>query len=364
MSLDWLQANRFRNIHQTTLEPSPGLNLLLGENGSGKTSLLECCYFLSSARSFRSSILDPVVQRGEEETLVLGRVRRENRINRIGIARDRRGQRQIHINDEKVLKASELARLLPTLVLGPDSVDLLLGPPAQRRKFLNWGLFHVEPGFAALWESANRCLRQRNLLLREGSNDNRVKESWSRQLALISEDIHAARCRYLADFEPIFTTAVQQLAGMDQVVFEYYRGWTRDRQLLEIYGQDRESDEKRGFTQRGFHRADVRITVEGQPAVRVCSRGELKAIVWALILAQGQVLNQHLDDRALYLVDDLASEFDQTHRQRVCRYLINTDAQVLMTGVDREVLEKACEGSYDRMFHVKHGTVSNFEVPQ
>jgi DNA replication and repair protein RecF len=359
MSLKWLTACNFRNLVDIRLDLAPGINLVHGDNGSGKTSLLESCYFLSTARSFRSSSLDPVIQRGIDSCLVRGEVRRLGQSYRIGIVRERSGAREIRLNEESVARASELARVLPTLLLGPESVDLLLGPPALRRNFLNWGLFHVEPGFSGAWEEANRCLRHRNQLLRNAGSSTAEFDIWSAQLASLAEKIDEMRKNYLLAYLPTFQSAVSELTGMSEVSLEYDRGWSENRSLNDIYQEDLKIERKRGFTQKGFQRADVRITVAGQAAVKVCSRGELKSLVWGMLMAQGGLIS-HLSEHGqdtLYLVDDMASEFDHEHRQRVCSYLAKTQQQVILTGVDRATLIDACEGEMGGLFHVKHGAV-------
>jgi DNA replication and repair protein RecF len=398
MSLKWLEARHFRNLTHITVDLDPGLNLLFGENGSGKTSLLEASYFLSTARSFRDTGLDPIIQRGAQDCLLRGKVQAGGMEHHIGISRDRGGSREIKINSETTRKSSELARLLPTLILGPHSVDLLIGSPTLRRRFLNWGLFHVKPermgsylsnsGFTATdtltgsltgtltgtlsnefplnWEEANRCLRQRNLLLRRyaiKSEMGNLKEleTWSNRLATYANQIDLQRTRYVELYRPLFTKTVQQLAGIDEVTFDYYRGWDREADLMDIYLKEADVDQKRGFTQKGFQRADVRISVSGQPAAKVCSRGELKSLVWAMILAQGALASDTGTSEGgggtLYLVDDLASEFDEKHRRRVCKFLLETGQQVLLTGVEEKPLLAACENQYGRLFHVKHGEV-------
>ncbi len=382
MSLKWLEARHFRNLTHISVELDPGLNLLFGDNGSGKTSLLESSYFLSTAKSFRDTGLDPVIQRGAQDCLLRGRIQAEGLEYDIGISRDRDGNREIRVNSEPTKKASDLARLLPTLVLGPHSVDLLIGPPALRRRFLNWGLFHVKPGemnyspattgnnhhddFSKNWEEANRCLRQRNLLLRKhaATTDSvslKELEVWSDRLAVYANQIDRQRILYVERYRPLFSEIASELAGIGEVSFDYYRGWNREAELTDIYLKEAALDQKRGFTQKGFQRADVRITVSGQPAAKVCSRGELKSIVWSMILAQGAVATEHdastRSRGTLYLVDDLASEFDEEHRRRVCQFLVKTGQQVLLTGVEQRSLLAACENKYGRLFHVKHGEI-------
>jgi DNA replication and repair protein RecF len=381
MSLKWLEARRFRNLSHISVDLDPGLNLFFGENGGGKTSVLESSYFLSTARSFRDTGLDTVIQRGAKSCLLRGKAEVGIMEHHIGITRDVGGNREIKINSEITKKSSELARLLPTLVLGPHSVDLLLGSPASRRRFLNWGLFHVKPGpissgrappgssfsdFPAKWEQANRCLRQRNASLRlqatrPGARNLSELESWSELLATHAKQIDEQRDQYVELYRPLFAEVALQLAGIGGVKFDYYRGWNREADLRSIYLKEVDLDQKRGFTQKGFQRADVRITVSGQPAAKVCSRGELKSLVWAMVLAQGALASEIGrmvgSGATIYLVDDLASELDDEHRRRVCEFLLQTGQQVLLTGVEEKPLLSACNNQYGRLFHVKHGQV-------
>ena len=381
MSLKWLEAMRFRNLSHIAIDLDPGLNMFFGDNGSGKTSVLEACYFLSSGRSFRDTGVDTVIQRGAKGCLLRGKADVGISEHYIGIVRDLGGSREIKINSELTRKSSELARLLPTLVLGPHSVDLLLGSPASRRRFLNWGLFHVKPGpisrpgatplisftdFTVKWEEANRCLRQRNLLLRQqanrpGTRNLRELDTWSDLLATHANEIDQQREQYVELYRPLFAKVALQLVGIEGVKFDYYRGWNREADLRGIYLEESGLDQKRGFTQKGFQRADVRITVSGQPAAKVCSRGELKSLVWAMMLAQGTLASEvgRLAGKGgtLYLVDDLASELDDQNRRRVCNFLLETGQQVLLTGVEEKALLSACNNKYGRLFHVKHGQV-------
>ena len=377
MSLKWLEAGHFRNLSHISVDLEPGLNFFFGENGSGKTSVLESSYFLSTARSFRDTGLDTVIQRGANSCVLRGKAEVGIMEHSIGITRALGGNREIKIDSEITKKASELARLLPTLVLGPHSVDLLLGSPASRRRFLNWGLFHVKPGlgkpgggaftdFPVKWDEANRCLRQRNLLLRQegsrlGAHNWSELETWSELLATYANHIDQQRRQYVELYRPLFAEVALQLCGIDGVKFDYYRGWHREADLRGIYLNEVKLDQKRGFTQKGFQRADVRITIFGQPAAKVCSRGELKSLVWAMVLAQGALASEIGrvvgNGATLYLVDDLASELDDEHRRRVCKFLLGTGQQVLLTGVEEKPLLSACNNQYGRLFHVKHGQV-------
>ncbi len=358
MALVSLEIQRLRNISQATLNFSSGFNLVYGANGSGKTSILEAIYFLSTARSFRNAQIGPIIQQGEEDCLVRGQVQHPNRQYRIGIQRDRRGGREIRINEESIKRGSDLVRLLPTLTLGPDSMELLLGPPLNRRRFLNWGVFHVEPQFGKLWEEATRALAQRNRLLRDGNPGAAELETWTDQLVSHATQVDRFRQSYVDRYRPVFDDVLSKITDLAGVSLHYDRGWDKTTELADVYRNQLSTDLKKGHTQNGFQRADVRIHVSGQPAARVCSRGELKAIVWSMVLTQGAVARQFEEQETLFLIDDLAAEFDANHRDRVCEYLQESGEQVVLTGIDRGVLQEATGGQFETMFHVEQGTVS------
>ena len=358
MSLGRLGINNIRNISSATLELVPDVNLFFGKNGSGKTSLLEAVYFLGSGRTFRSMGLDPLIRRGESDCTVFGTVRDEqgNRLQ-LGVSRSRRGGREIKINGTRVDKASRLARSLPTLVLGPDTVELLSGPPANRRRFLNWGVFHVEPSFQETWEQANRCLRQRNELLRRPGLRLQELRSWDARLGELGETVHRQRLAWLAAFEERFHRTCSQLSRLTNVSCTYQKGWDADESLQEALSRQGESDLARGYTQAGFQRADLQLRVGKSPASSVCSRGELKILAWAMVLSQGQVFAERVSGDLVCLVDDLAAELDGDHRAKVCEMLAAMPGQVLATGID-EIQLTGLWPVQPRVFHVEHGSFS------
>lgn len=357
MSLGRLGINNIRNIQSANLELDPGINLFVGANGSGKTSLLEAVYFLGSGRTFRAGSVDPLISRNQGECTVFGVVQDQaGQKVQLGVQRGRDGSREIRRNGATVVRASELARCLPTLVLGPNTVDLLTGPPEGRRQFLNWGVFHVEPSFSGLWEQANRCLRQRNELLRTPGAKSGELEVWDQQLGQYGDAIHALRTQYFKDFEFSFSAVAASLSGLSDVRCVYNKGWEGEAGLNAVLSRQAGSDLNRGYTQAGYHRADLRLTVAGELAARACSRGELKVLAWSLLLTQGKVFQDRTGAEVVYLVDDLVSELDSAHRRRVCDFLSGSGGQVLVTGIDRYQLD----GCFNTplVFHVEQGRIS------
>ena len=362
MSLGRLGISNIRNIKSASLELVPGVNLILGPNGSGKTSLLEAVYFLGSARTFRSASVDPLITRGETECTVFGAVydHHANRTN-LGVKRDRTGGREIKVNGAQVHKASQLARKLPTLVLGPNTVELITGPPGSRRKFLNWGVFHVEPSFVDAWEQANRCLRQRNELLRTPGMTSGELRIWNARLDDVAERIHRLREQWFGSFQESFADVCGALTRLAGVTCTYYKGWDGEDGLAPVLERQASGDLQRGYTQSGHHRAELRLRVGNVAATSVCSRGELKILAWAMVLGQGRVYTQREDADPVYLVDDLASELDDEHQARVCDFLSASPGQVLATGVDESRLAGRWR-ERPRVFHVERGSFSVEEI--
>ena len=352
MSLKRLSVQNIRNISKASLDLAPHVNLIVGNNGSGKTSLLESVYFLGSTRTFRNNSTEPLIRRGSDQCLVQGELHSGREI---AVQRSRSGSRELRLFGRPVSRASELARCLPVLVLEPDSVRLLTGGPDRRRRFLNWGVFHVEPSFKAVWEDAERCLRQRNELLKQSRINHSELDTWTGEFARLSLVIDQFRQRYLTAYNGRFMENVGNISEIDNISLQYKPGWNTEVELFQLLNADLEQDRKRGFTGKGFHRADVKITVSGDDAARTCSRGELKVLAWTLMISQGDGLDHEL----VYLLDDLFSELDDRHRRKICEHLANRGGQIIATGIDRKAL-KTC-WDHPKVFHVEHGEVQQLE---
>ena len=362
MKLIQLQATHLRNLSDVSLALDPALNLFSGLNGSGKTSLLEAVYYLGTGRSFRGTQVDPIIQRGQSDCLVTGTVvTPDQRSVRLGVQRGEDARRVIRVDGETKKQTSELARYLPTLLLGPATVELLSGSPGLRRNFLNWGVFHVKPQFTQLWQDGVRLLKQRNSLLR-GSGSNEELATWTQQLVVASEKIDLERRSYFDLFLPVFTETYRFLMQLEGVKCSYRRGWDSSTMLTEVFAQQFIADRQRRFSQSGFQRADIRMTIEGTPVAQVCSRGELKLLSWAMVLSQGLLVSQLGHSKAIFLVDDLAAELDLRHQEAIADLLIQQGGQVLVTGTDGKHLKGLWGKVSRKLFHVEQGKISEQEL--
>lgn len=364
MGIRQLQINGVRNLHPVTLNLSPQINVFYGENGSGKTSVLEAIHLLALTRSFRSNRIQPVIQQQQEQCLVFAELHDVSldTVHRLGMSRNRQAELQLRLDGQSIKSAAELAAVLPVQVINPDSFSLLEGAPKVRRQFLDWGVFHVEHSFMPAWQRLQHSLRQRNSLLRHATIDPISQQSWDRELSLASAQIDQLRQAYIHQLKPVFEEVLGKLITLEGLSLSYYRGWDRERELSEVLLSNYERDRQLGYTQAGPQRADLRIRIGTTNSVDVLSRGQQKLVVCALRIAQGYLLSRLRQHNCIYLVDDLPSELDQQHRKALCQLLENLNCQVFITSIDKDLMiHDWSEATSVKMFHVEHGQITPSE---
>ena len=358
MSLKRLAVHHFRNITEAGIDLAPGVNLTHGQNGSGKTSLLEAAYFLGMARSFRTPRLSPIIEHDHTTVTVRGELH-DTPVS-MGVSRSRNGKRTCRINGEDVSELSRLTRLLPTVLMGPETSDLVAGPPEGRRRFLNWGVFHVERGFEVIWRNYVRSLRQRNQALKQQGGLSTITV-WDQELCRWADETDQRRRAYFERYQLVLSQVCGVVMPGFHIECGYERGWSAERDLAEQLDMDRSRDMARGQTHHGPHRADLKVNVNGQHAATECSRGELKSLAWCMLMAQGRLqqerqVNEGQSVSLIYLVDDLMSELDGEFSRRIAGMLTDNSGQVIATGIEPGQLHAlfSPQGSFP-VFHVKHG---------
>ncbi|MGK0442528.1 MAG: DNA replication and repair protein RecF [Pseudohongiellaceae bacterium] len=351
-----------RNVRQANLADLSPVSIFYGVNGSGKTTLLEAIHVLSSAKSFRSHKLKPLINNEAEQCVVFAEVaatHAQDIYQPIGVRRHRSGEGVIKIDGQVVRSAAQLADALPVQVINSDSFLLLGGGPVVRRQFLDWGVFHVEHRFHEAWKSLQRCLKQRNSLLRHDRIDASALAVWTPEFIRLSEQLDGFRQAYLELFMPEFERCLSQLIELEGLQLRYQRGWAKDHSLAEVLQGQALSEQHQGYTLSGPHRADIKIQYQGQLAADILSRGQQKLIVCAMRIAQGYLLSQLSKRQCVYLVDDLPSELDGNHRKALCRLLDNLDCQVFISCVDPRDLEGCWQQQEKiKMFHVEQGVIT------
>ncbi len=350
MTIGQLSLTDFRNLRSTTLDFDSNINLITGDNGSGKTSLLEAIYVLCQADSFRTHQLKQCVNHARSNFLLFGRFSDF----KAGLSKSD-SKLLIHVNGESVHRRSELVKRAPVNIVNADSFNLIDGAPQKRRAFIDWCLFHVEHTFADTWGEFRHALRQRNRLLKTRQNIE-LLDYWDEHLLVPSLKLHEMRKQQCAELKNIFEMELDGLLHGLSIELEYQKGWREGTDLKEAMLEQRQRDIRSGFTNAGIHRDDLVLTTGGRRVGEVLSRGQSKRLSVALMLAALRLVNRYDQKRIILLIDDLHSELDPEAEERVYRQLLEMDLQLFISNIDSDVPQPLKEKEF-KMFHVEHGII-------
>jgi len=357
MSVTKLTTHNFRNLKPANITFDNDLNFIIGDNGSGKSSILEAIFYLGHGKSFRNAKLDNLVT-FEQGYFVVSI--ENNQESRFGIKRDiNTGSSEIKINGEKVSKLSDLAVNIAVQVITPESFKLFFGGPKERRKFFDLGMFHVKQSFGSLWKSFSKLQKQRNALLKSFRNKADF-DYWDQQFVIQSEAIAELRKNY-------FTQLSEELSGwisillpelVEDIRVQYYQGWPNKKSLADVLESNFDKDCQTGFTQYGAHKFDVRFLIGGKALDLKLSRGQQKLFLLALTFAQTKLIEKVERVKPILLIDDFGAELDINSRTALMNALNNIDCQSIITAIDEFSLEPMLQQEQQyKMFHVKHGEI-------
>lgn len=360
MRLTRVAVSGVRNLEPLDLAPGPQLNLVVGPNGAGKTSLLEAIHLLAYGRSFRGRVRDGLVRTGAEALEVFAEWAEPGEVRRRAGLRHGGQTWTGRLDGEPVQQLGELCAALAAISFEPGSHALVTGGAEARRRYLDWGLFHVEHGagrFHPLWRRYARALKQRNALLKQRATGPQL-DAWDAELAAAGEELDQRRRAYLERLQPSFAALSMALApGLGEGELEYRAGWRRDLMpLADALLLARERDQAAGFTSAGPHRADWRVSHALRPGNEALSRGQAKLTALACLLAQAEDFADHRGHWPVFLLDDLASELDRDHQARLLDRLRTSGAQVFVTGTEAAPALRDSDWPVE-LFHVEHGRV-------
>jgi len=349
-----LRFEGLRILEPLELEPGPGWNCLVGPNGAGKTSILEGLYLLGHGRSFRRGGAEALIARGARQLSVFAEIELSGRRHQIGFSRTAR-EWQARIDAQPAENLGRLFQHAPVVCFEPDSHDLISGPADERRRYLDWGLFHVEPDFLPVWRRYQRALRQRNALLKQGGGDSELRV-WGQELAQHGEDLHGLRQAYVDALQPeVAATTEALLPELGAAGLRYRPGWrSSEVALAEALEASLDRDRQLGNTSVGPHRADLVLSFQQLEGRELLSRGQEKSSALCLRLAQVRLHGARRLDWPLLLLDDLGSELDAEHLQRAMRLIESIPAQRWVSGTSG--LEGLDPDSAS-LFHVEQGRV-------
>ncbi|WP_392566030.1 DNA replication/repair protein RecF [Utexia brackfieldae] len=357
MAISTILIHHFRNIAQAQLDLSSQFNFLVGDNGSGKTSFLEALYMLGHGRAFRHQQSNRVIQHEMPELVVHGKIILNQQQHSIGISKSRSGENRVKIDGDEGFKIAELAQLLPIQLITPEGFELLNGGPKYRRAFLDWGCFHHYPEFFTLWNNLRRLIKQRNAALRQISHYSQLKH-WDKELIPVANQVSQIRQHYADNIIPKLIETAKLFLPEYTIECQYYQGWDKQTDYADVLAHQFERDKQLTYTSLGPHKADLRLKSQHIPVEDLLSRGQLKLLVCALRLAQGEFYTKQEKQACIYLIDDFASELDKDKRTLLAKRLKQTAAQVFITAVSEDQIAHMLDEN-DKIFHVKYGIISD-----
>lgn len=355
MFIQRLNIQRVRNLKTVALHGLQPFNIFYGQNGSGKTSILEAIHLLATGRSFRTHIPKHYIQNDCQDAIVFAQSASE----KIGMQKMLSGEQLIKVNGDSIATQGQLAKILPLQMIDPLSTDIIDHGAKPRRQLLDWLMFHVEPDFYHAWQYYSRALKQRNSLLKTRRNLQLVDlEPWNKMLSQYGEILHSQRVEIVDQWQDFFQQALQKLLPDLEIEMEYVAGFHSQMGLASDLIQHHQKDLERRYTEYGPHRADLRLKTPTGDADVVLSRGQKKLLIMALKLSQIAMLHA-CNKETVVLLDDVTAELDLTAQQRLVERLSQLGSQVFITTLDHVSVQQHLHDlsiTY-QLFHVENGQV-------
>jgi len=355
MHITRLHIERVRNLKTVALQGLQPFNVFYGQNGSGKTSILEAIHLLATGRSFRTHIPKNYIQHSAADAIVFA----QSDAEKVGMQKMASGEQLIKVNGDLVATQGQLAKLLPLQLIDPQSTDIIDHGAKPRRQLLDWLMFHVEPEFYHAWQYYSRALKQRNSLLKSRRYLSLSElEPWNQMLSQYGEILHSQRVGIVEQWKVFFEEDLKHLLPDLMISLDYSPGFHAETGLLNDLTNHHERDVERRYTEYGPHRADLRLKTPLGDADVILSRGQKKLLLMALKLSQIAMLHS-CNKETVVLLDDLTAELDLTAQQRLIERLSQLGSQVFITTLDHESVQKHLHDlsiSY-QLFNVENGIV-------
>lgn len=341
-----LALQHFRCFPDLDLSFSPGINLVHGLNGSGKTSVLEAIYLAGRARSFRTNYLSDLIHRNENQAIVFLKGNQSDHNFQIG-CQVLPSSLTVKLNNEKLKSRVSLLDFLPLQIITPVSHQLVDSGPSNRRKFIDWGLFHVEQSYRGYWSQFRRVLKQRNQVLKNKGKD---LGSWDEQFVESSDRLSLFQESYFEELSSYFSVIQQQLIGEQFATIDFFVGWNKRKGLHEELKRSLHNDLIRGFTNYGPHKADIKFNFVDAKR-NVLSRGQQKMLVFSLQLSQCLHLKEKTGLSPILLIDDISSELDKHYLNRLISTVNELKLQSIISAIDEKSIDSQL---ISNLFHVEH----------
>ncbi len=361
MILEKLSVINYKNIAAATLELSPKINCLIGQNGVGKTNVLDAIYFLSFCHSASTPIDSQVIRHGEEFFMLEGSYDEDMHI----IAAMKKGaKKHFKRNKKEYKRLSEHIGLIPIVVVAPSDTLLIEGGSEERRRLMDMVISQYDRSYIDAMNRYNKALQQRNALLKlEEEPDNDVISLFEEQMAVEGEKIYQRRKAFIEELTPIFQRIHETISENREQVSLTYLSHCQRGPLLDIIQRDRFKDRAVGYSLHGIHRDDLEFSLSGHPMKREGSQGQNKTFVIALKLAQFDFLKRtNSKTTPLLLLDDIFDKLDARRVEQIVKLVGSEEfGQIFITDTNRDHLDRILASSeHDyKIFYVDNGEINS-----
>ncbi|MBQ9624915.1 MAG: DNA replication/repair protein RecF [Clostridia bacterium] len=348
MYITELKTKGFRNLKPDIFKPSKAINVLLGKNGAGKTSLLEAIYLCSMGASHRQSTMDGLITNGQDFASVSCSYMRNDLRRDISIYLAD-GQKKIAVNGSPIKKRSELIGRLPAVMFSPDDLNLVKGSPSNRRKYMDKGLAQLSPKYYLALNRYYAALKNRNADLKQGG---KALDAWNEQLIAYGVSINNQRLEYVNALNALTAKSHRLISAKEKTMLSL----DTDKRLFtnegyaKMLADAKERDLRFGSTGTGPHKDDIDISIGGKDAKIYASQGQQRTIAIAMKLAELFYLKEAIGESPVLLLDDVMSELDKSRQQKLMEQIEGVQAFITTTH-----LELSHKGE---VFTVSNGTIT------
>ncbi len=363
MILKKLTILNYRNISDAQLEFSPKINCLIGQNGEGKTNVLDAIFFLSFTKSTASSIDSANVRHGEEIMMVQGLYDLNETEEEISIGMKLHQKKTVKRNKKAYKKLSEHIGLLPLIMVSPNDSELISGGSEERRRLMDIVISQYDTEYMSALSAYNKALQQRNSMLKAEEEPNPdIISVYEEMMAMYGEKVYQKRKEFIEEFIPLFQNFYTTISGGNEVVGLRYSSHCERGPLINTIQRDRAKDRIMGYSLHGIHKDDLEMTLDGFPIKREGSQGQNKTYLISLKLAQFDFLSRTGSRTTpLLLLDDIFDKLDSSRVENIVNMVSSsTFGQIFITDTNRENMDKLLErsnGDY-KIFTVAGGVIN------
>ena len=323
----------FRNIQLQEIDFSPNINCISGNNGEGKTNLLDAIYYMSMTKSAFASSDKFNFRHGTEEFSLAGTYRMPNGLSsRFAMKMNAKGEKKVKRDDKVYQKVSEHVGVLPVVMVSPADVSMVSESGDERRRFVNAVLSQMDREYMSAMQQYNRLLLQRNRMLKDPVVDRALLEVIDMRMSALAQPVYEARKRFVEDLKPIVAEYYKALSGDSEQVDIEYESELADASLESILAASFEKDRIMKHTTSGIHRDDFKFTMNGHPIRRFGSQGQQKSFLVSLKFAQYEIMKRNYGIAPMLLLDDVFDKLDMSRISNLLQMVASNDfGQIFIT---------------------------------